>query len=229
MTDGTRISLDHLNAAGRAEFARRWPAFRACAVGRRRRPWQGPLRDGCGPARGDDGRAQRAARSADGVRARPSGTRRQGRARRNDDRRVELRTGQPRPRQAERRRVRKIRKAERRLSQEIRFSVHHLRAPAHPRFDPAPVRAAARIAAETRVRRGARPRSATSRGCGWSTRSTAPARRRPPDGCRPTCSTRIHGRPAPGVAVALYEIGASARGLRSRAEPPTPTAAPMRR
>ena len=53
------------------------------------------------------------------------------------------RTGRARPRPAERGGVRPLQPAQCRLPGEVRLSLHHLRPPPHPGFDPAAVRAAA--------------------------------------------------------------------------------------
>ena len=81
------------------------------------------------------------------------------------------------------------------LPGEVRLPLHHLRAPAHPRFDPSPVRAAGwTTTCRRRAGRGRSTRSASSPGCAWSDWSTVPASRRPRAGSRPMCST-----PSPGA------------------------------
>ena len=102
---------------------------------------------------------QAAGRAAGGLHRRPSGARQPGQARR-PDRPFPVRTGRARPRPAQRRGVRPLHPAQRRLPGEIRLSLHRLRPPPHPGFDPAPVRAPARARRRSRTRRGARTRSA---------------------------------------------------------------------
>ena len=56
-------------------------------------------------------------------------------------------------------------------------------------------------------------RSATSRGCGWSTAWTAPARLIVAGRLSSHVLDTYHGRPAAGVAIELFEVGKSARAL----------------
>ena len=133
-------------------------------------------------------------------------------ARRRSDRRLPGRAGQPRARPAERRRIRPVHPAQCRLPGEIRLSLHRLRAAAHPGFDPGPVRAAA--CQRRRGRTG--PRAGRDR----PDHPAAPEAKVDGPG-KPATDGRLSthvldtaaGRPAAGVRIALYEIGASARGL----------------
>ena len=116
------------------------------------------------------------------------------------------RAGQCRPRQPERGGVRALPSTERCLQGEVRLSLHDLRAPPQPRFDPGAVRAPA--AATTRPPSSLPPcrKSSTSRGSG--------SRRKVTGEGMPAVNGRLSthvldthaGRPAVGVAIELYEF-----------------------
>ena len=101
---------------------------------------------------------------------------------------------------------------------EIRHSLHHLRAPAHPRFDPERSSSGGlrTIAATERARGARRDRADHAAAPGRHGRRSGQAEDRRA-GCRPMCSTLSAASPAPGVdGVALRDRRQRARAAGRR-------------
>ncbi len=166
------------------------------------------VRDARRLARGDDGGGARGtAPTSSGVDQGPSRSRRQGGARRDDDRGFQGGAGERRSRSAVRGGIRRFHRLNDAYRAKFGNAVHRLRAAAQQGFDPAPIRASPAKTARTAEPKAALDRDVPHRGAaarpaGRGRRHAQGERAR----CRPTCSIPMRGHPAAGVAIELLEL-----------------------